>query len=293
MMWKRRLVMACACVGLLSACHTESSSGEALPPPAARGSLTFGRAEPPRAAEIRFLLAIDVNAEVREKGEALALRSSARSSMESVTRYRVLETNAQGLAVEVTFVKERESDGRETETGPLEGHTYVLDTRGGARTVTERGHPAGAEAREHVLEVFEGSLGETSDLGRVLGGRTVASGQRLPELEAALARTFLLGSDEERRVSAMSVRFQERDPDARVALADVEMEFILAEHPIRVLAPLRGTVSLDIASGALRSLSVSGPARVEVHPEAAASGMTARGDGTVRLEVDVSVLKTP
>jgi hypothetical protein len=293
MTWRRWWLTGFACAGLLSACRTESApEGGGSPAPAAsaaKETLVFGRAQPRRAVEIRLHMSMDVKAEVREGRDAPPRTSSVASGVENVTRYRVLEASGDGLKAELTFVRDRERDGPTTETGPLEGHTFVIDTRSGERTVTEQGRPARGEDRERVIEMIDGSLGEMSDLEHVLGGRTVELGQRLPELEGVLARMFQLGSGEE-QVSGVRAHLRSRDPDGTAVIAEVKWGFSLVEEPLRVTAPLQGTVSLDLASGALRKLAVRGPARVEPLPEAAAGGMSASGEGTILLEVEIATL---
>lgn len=297
MRWRRWWLTGFACAGLLTACRTQSAPEEGGKSPQAASSkkepVSFGRAEPRRSAEIRFYLSMDVKAEVHEGSDAPARTSHVATTLENVTRYRVLETGSDGLKAEVTFVRDSESDGPTRQQSPLQGRTFVVDTRGGSRTVTEQGRPASGEERERVIEMIDGSLGETSDLERVLGGRTVEPGQRLPEVEAVLAHMFQFDPGGESQISGVSARLRARDPDGTAALADVELGFTLSEEPIRVTAPLQGTLSLELASGALRKLVVNGPARVEALPESAAGGMTASGGGAIRLEIEVTSPQTP
>ncbi len=154
--WRRWWLMGFACVGLLSACRSESPPKEGgSPSSTGQETLSFGKAAAKSSAvPPRLHLSMAVRAEVREKSDAAPRTSSVASSVENVTRYRVLETSGGGFKAEVTVVRDRESDGLDTATGPLEGHAFVVDTRSGARTVTEQGRTVSEAAREQVLEMI-------------------------------------------------------------------------------------------------------------------------------------------
>ncbi|MCY1019252.1 hypothetical protein [Pyxidicoccus sp. MSG2] len=282
--------LACACALAWTACTSESTPAPAAPPPSLeRVNILFGREEAPRAAELRFALALDVKTEVRERRGAPPRTASARWNVENVTRYRVLQEGTGGLELELTVLKDRDSDTPASAPSALEGHTFLAVSQGGTRTVTEQGRPVGPEQRERVLEMVDDSLGDLSDVGRVLAGTQMTPGERLPELEAVLSRMFQFGPDESERRSSVRARLRGGDPIGKIALVDVEMDVSLVEAPLEINSHLRGTLSLDLATGTPRRLDLRGPARVAPLHAAALQGMTAQGEGTLRLELEVSL----
>lgn len=206
------------------------------------------------------------------------------SSKDEHKRETVLKVNGEGVPIKlkVHYLRNAEQSRTggqtKTETLPTAGKTYVLERRGDATVVTT---PTGQAPPEDEVEAVKKDyrrFGKPDEVGKSLPTRPLKPGERIPEMEKALAESFADSSERPASIEKTKVVFRGRE--GGIGIFDVSLTMVMAEGPLVLRMPIHGPLRVRIADGWTDKVEMSGPIQVS---SKGTSGPAISGQGDVRI----------
>ena len=166
-------------------------------------------------------------------------------------------------------------------TSPLEGGSYLLETRKGSFTVRSRSNARVSDAEEQEVRADHASFGEADEFTAILPKRAIAVGERLELSREAAEKAFgVEGTAIRVERFAMTLDRLQRVNGVQVAVFASELGITSREENNGVVATsqatLNGPITFEVKTGRPVSIRMDGPLQIQ-------SGVVT---GTGRMEFD-------
>lgn len=198
----------------------------------------------------------------------------------------ILKADAEGVVTDmkVHYLEARKASitqGKtERETEPVEGKTYRLRRRGDETVIT---YPDGGTPPRDELDAVEKDyrrFGEPDRVFASLPTRPLSPGERVPELEKSLEKTFADTALEQPKGTVERVEVTFAGPKGKLGVFDVEVVLAINKSPLEMRFPLKGKLELYLSNGWLHELEMAGPVEVAASK---GGGPPITGGGTMKM----------